>query len=42
MRRWFPSYNSQHLGLMQRLEEAVRRKDTDARKEPEGQRLVAP
>jgi TIR domain len=31
MRRWFLSYNSQDLGLMQSLEEALRRKDTDAK-----------
>src|ERR1700730_13212665 len=30
MRRWFLSYNSQDLGLMQSLEEALRRKDPDA------------
>jgi hypothetical protein len=27
MRRWFLSYNSQDLGLMQSLEAALRRKD---------------
>jgi formylglycine-generating enzyme required for sulfatase activity len=31
MRRWFLSYNSQDLGLMQSLGEALRHKDTDAR-----------
>jgi hypothetical protein len=31
MRRWFLSYNSQDLGLMQSLEGALRRKDADAR-----------
>jgi formylglycine-generating enzyme required for sulfatase activity len=31
MRRWFLSYNSQDLGLMQSLEAALRRKDPDAR-----------
>jgi TIR domain len=31
MRRWFLSYNSQDLGLMQSLEAALRRKDTDAK-----------
>ena len=31
MRRWFLSYNSQDLGLMQSLEEALRRKVPDAR-----------
>ena len=30
MRRWFLSYNSQDLGLMQRLEAALRQKDPDA------------
>jgi hypothetical protein len=30
MRRWFLSYNSQDLGLMQSLEEALRRRDPDA------------
>jgi hypothetical protein len=30
MRRWFLSYNSQDLGLMQSLEEALRRKDAEA------------
>jgi len=30
MRRWFLSYNSQDLGLMQSLEEELRRKDPDA------------
>src|ERR1700730_15926551 len=30
MRRWFLSYNSQDLGLMQGLEAALRRKDTEA------------
>src|ERR1700730_6543714 len=30
MRRWFLSYNSQDLGLMQSLEAALRRKDPDA------------
>jgi hypothetical protein len=30
MRRWFLSYNSQDLGLMQGLEAALRRKDPDA------------
>ncbi|MCI0465759.1 MAG: SUMF1/EgtB/PvdO family nonheme iron enzyme [Beijerinckiaceae bacterium] len=30
MRRWFLSYNSQDLGLMQSLEQALRRKDPDA------------
>src|SRR5690242_2214658 len=30
MRRWFLSYNSQDLRLMQSLEEAIRRKDADA------------
>ncbi len=30
MRRWFLSYNSQDLALMQRLEEALRNKDSDA------------
>jgi hypothetical protein len=31
MRRWFLSYNSQDLGLMQSLETALRRKDPDAK-----------
>src|SRR6516162_3898888 len=31
MRRWFLSYNSQDLGLMQSLEAALRRKDQDAK-----------
>src|SRR5262245_9780872 len=31
MRRWFLSYNSQDLRLMQSLEQALRRKDLDAR-----------
>jgi formylglycine-generating enzyme required for sulfatase activity len=31
MRRWFLSYNSQDLGLTQSLEQALRRKDTDAK-----------
>jgi pimeloyl-ACP methyl ester carboxylesterase len=31
MRHWFPSYNSQNSGLMQSLEEALRRKDPTAR-----------
>jgi formylglycine-generating enzyme required for sulfatase activity len=31
MRRWFLSYNSQDLGLMQSLAEALRRKDPDAK-----------
>ncbi|MCI0600844.1 MAG: TIR domain-containing protein [Beijerinckiaceae bacterium] len=31
MRRWFLSYNSQDLGLMQSLENALRQKDTDAK-----------
>src|SRR3984893_17282741 len=30
MRRWFLSYNSQDLGLMQSLEAALRRKDAGA------------
>src|SRR3984893_2704768 len=30
MRRWFLSYNSQDLGLMQSLEAALRRKDPEA------------
>lgn len=30
MQRWFLSYNSQDLGLMQRLEAALRQKDPDA------------
>jgi hypothetical protein len=30
MRRWFLSYNSQDLGLMQSLEAALRRKDPGA------------
>src|SRR4051794_11201642 len=30
MRRWFLSYNSQDLALMQGLEAALRRKDPDA------------
>jgi hypothetical protein len=30
MRRWFLSYNSQDLGLMQSLEAALRRKDSEA------------
>src|SRR5262249_2799502 len=30
MRRWFLSYNSQDLTLMQQLEAALRRKDSDA------------
>ena len=30
MRRWFLSYNSQDLGLMQAFEAALRRKDGDA------------
>src|SRR4029077_17048538 len=30
MRRWFLSYNSQDLALMQAFEEALRRKDADA------------
>jgi hypothetical protein len=31
MQRWFLSYNSQDLGLMQSLEEALRHKDPDAK-----------
>src|SRR5215467_4614653 len=31
MRRWFLSYNSQDLALMQAFEAALRRKDPDAR-----------
>src|SRR5215472_6377240 len=31
MRRWFLSYNSQDLGLMQSLEAALRHKDADAK-----------
>ena len=31
MRRWFLSYNSQDLGLVQRLEAALRRKDPGAK-----------
>jgi formylglycine-generating enzyme required for sulfatase activity len=31
MRRWFLSYNSQDLGLMQSLEATLQRKDTDAK-----------
>src|SRR4029079_19483462 len=31
MRRWFLSYNSQDLALMQAFEAALRRKDADAR-----------
>src|SRR5260370_6434577 len=31
MRRWFLSYNSQELALMQAFEAALRRKDADAR-----------
>src|SRR5262249_5247105 len=31
MRRWFLSYNSQDVGLMQSLEAALRRKDADAK-----------
>src|SRR5262245_65685795 len=31
MRRWFLSYNSQDSGLMQSLEQALRRKDPAAR-----------
>src|SRR5882724_2762886 len=31
MRRWFLSYNSQDLGLMQSLEGALRRKDPEAK-----------
>ena len=31
MRRWFLSYNSQDLGLMQSLEAALRSKDADAK-----------
>src|ERR1700756_4020446 len=31
MQRWFLSYNSQDLGLMQSLEAALRRKDADAK-----------
>src|SRR5580700_12039887 len=31
MRRWFLSYNSQDLGLMQSLEAALRRKDPEAK-----------
>src|SRR2546421_2250883 len=31
MRRWFLSYNSQDLALMQAFESALRRKDADAR-----------
>ena len=30
MRRWFLSYNSQDLALMQAFEAALRRKDTEA------------
>jgi hypothetical protein len=30
MRRWFLSYNSQDLALMQAVEAALRRKDADA------------
>ena len=30
-RGWFLSYNSQDLGLMQSLEQALRRKDPDAK-----------
>src|ERR1700730_4121982 len=30
MRRWFLSYNSQDLGLMQSLQAALRRKDPEA------------
>ncbi len=31
MRRWFLSYNSQDLGFMQSLEEALQLKDPDAK-----------
>ena len=31
MRRWFLSYNSQDLGLMQSLEAALRRKSANVR-----------
>jgi hypothetical protein len=31
MQRWFLSYNSQDLGLMQSLEATLRRKDTEAK-----------
>jgi hypothetical protein len=31
MRRWFLSYNSQDLGLVESLEGALRRKDPDAK-----------
>src|SRR5215470_1624739 len=31
MRRWFLSYNSQELGLMESLDNALRRRDPDAK-----------